>query len=67
MPKNGNIVVKKLGKWTIINKNDIVDTKMLKDFIYDQGENGCSEKQQNKCDDEFKFVPFGEWKGQGEY
>jgi hypothetical protein len=40
---------------------------MLKDFIYDQGENVCSQQDQSRCDDEFNYIPYGEWVGYGEY
>lgn len=56
-----------MGEWVILRKGDLIDTQMLNDFIYQQGDNACSVENQTKCDDEFSFIPFGRLTGAGEY
>ena len=67
VPTKGKIVVKKMGEWVVLNKGDLIESSMLEDFIYDQGESVCSLEDQTRCDDEFSYVPYGEWVGYGEY
>lgn len=40
---------------------------MLKGFVYDQGDSVCSMKDQSRCEDEFSYIPYGEWVGYGQY
>ena len=41
---------------------------MLKNFIYDQGSGEiCTDFNPGKCSDEFKYIPYGEWVGSGNY
>lgn len=40
---------------------------MLKDFIYDQGDSVCSMQDPTRCDDQFSYIPYGEWVGYGDY
>jgi len=67
-PENGKLVVKKYGKWTVLNNGDLIETSMLKEFIYDQDkETECSEEDKSKCNDKFSYIPYGEWEGKGNY
>jgi hypothetical protein len=34
-PLNGKLVVKKLGEWIVLNEGDLIETSMLKEFVYD--------------------------------
>lgn len=45
----------------------MIESSMLKDFIYDQGDKVCSQQDQTKCDDQFSYIPYGEWVGYGDY
>lgn len=39
---------------------------MLNDFIYDQKDNVCSIVDKTNCEDQFSYIPYGEWVGYGE-
>ena len=68
VPKNGDIVIMKFGQKVALNEGDIIHKDMLKNFIYDQGTGDiCSGFNPSKCTDEFKYVPYGEWVGTGNY
>jgi len=56
-----------MGKWVVLREGDLVETSMLNKFVYDQGQNACSTQNKGKCEDDFGYVPFGEWTGYGEY
>lgn len=64
-PKNGDLVVKKLGKQVVINEGDMVEASILKDFVYNQGENVCNTENEANCKDSFNYVSYGEWVGKG--
>jgi hypothetical protein len=40
---------------------------MLKNFVYEQNGNKCTETDQSRCTDELKFIPLGQWTGSGQY
>ena len=48
-----------MGKWVAVRKDDIIETEMLDSFIYDLSQNTCTEQNKEKCDDEFKYIPYG--------
>lgn len=66
-PVNGEIVVKKFGKDVVLQAGDIVDTDLMKEFLYDQGENTCTSENPGSCTDGFSYIPYGEWIGTGDY
>jgi hypothetical protein len=45
----------------------MIESAMLKDFVYDQGDSVCSEQDQTRCDDHISYIPYGEWVGHGDY
>lgn len=67
VPSNGSIVVQKQGEWVVLQEGDMIESAMLKDFVYDQGDSVCSEQDQTRCDDQFSYIPYGEWVGYGDY
>lgn len=45
----------------------MVETEMLKNFVYDQGEEACTTANQGRCDDTFSYIPYGSWVGSGKF
>ena len=64
-PKNGDLVVKKMGKQVVLNEGDMVHSSILKDFVYNQGKNVCNTENETNCKDTFNYVSYGEWVGKG--
>jgi len=64
-PKYGDLVVKKYGEQVVLNVGDIVETKIFKDFTYDQGKKTCNRDNLDKCQDSFSYVTMSEWVGKG--
>lgn len=56
-----------MGKWVVVRKGDLIEAERLKDFIYDQGEEACTIENQDRCNDQFSYIPYGSWTGEGEY
>lgn len=67
VPRNGNLIVKKLGEWIALREGDLIETDMLNSFVYDQGDEVCTINNKDRCDDQFSYIPYGEWTGRGEY
>ena len=44
---------------------DIVSTKMMENFKYEQGDNACSKENAGVCDDEFQYQTLSSWIGLG--
>lgn len=68
LPKHGKILITQNdGSTKELAVGDIVSTKLMSNFRYDQGENGCSiENQNTKCSDEFLYSTFSSWVGIGQ-
>lgn len=64
-PKNGDLVVKKMGKQVVLNEGDMVESSVLKDFVYNQGKNVCNSDNEINCKDSFNYVSYGQWVGKG--
>jgi len=62
-PRNGELVVKKMGEQVVLNEGDLIETSMLKNFVYNQGHKGCGTENQAACTDNFNYIPYGEWVG----
>jgi hypothetical protein len=58
-PKNGDLVVKKMGKQVVLNEGDMVESSVLKDFVYNQGKNVCNSDNEINCKDSFNYVSYG--------
>lgn len=56
-----------MGNWVALSQDDLVEASLLKDFIYEQDQDSCAFDNQGKCDDDFSYIPYGEWIGMGEY
>ena len=56
-----------MGEWVILKKGDMVETEMLNNFVYDQGEETCYVENQGRCDDTFSYIPYGQWVGHGKF
>lgn len=56
-----------MGEWIVLRKGDLIEAQMLKNFIYDQDEQACTFSDQTRCNDEFKYIPYGKWTGYGGY
>lgn len=56
-----------MGEWVVLNKGDMIETALLDNFIYDQENTVCTMEDKTRCDDEFSYIPYGEWVGYGEY
>jgi len=54
-----------MGEWIVLRKGDMIETELLKNFIYDQGEHVCTIENQARCDDKFSYIPYGSWTGLG--
>jgi len=66
-PQNGELVVKRMGNQVVLNEGDLVESSILKNFVYNQGHDGCSTDNQGACIDQFNYVPIGEWVGKGKF
>lgn len=42
---------------------DVVSTKLMKNFKYEQGEVACSDENKHVCDDEFLYTTLSSWIG----
>lgn len=56
-----------MGEWVVLRRGDMIDAKLLKNFIYDQEGKTCTVSDQSRCTDEFKYIPYGRWTGSGQY
>jgi len=65
VPKHGNLVVKQRGQQVVLTEGDLVQTSIFKNFVYDQGRDVCSTKNEAKCQDSFSYVTYSEWVGKG--
>ena len=52
MPHNGKILITEHdGTTRELKEGDIVQTQFMSNFIYEQGEGGCSLQNNEKCED----------------
>jgi len=42
-----------------------VQTSIFEDFVYDQGKEACSTKNEEICKDSFSYITYSEWIGKG--
>lgn len=66
-PRNGELVVKRMGKEVVLSEGDLIESSMLKEFSYQQGHEGCTAENLGACHDDFNYVPYGEWVGMGNF
>jgi len=45
---------------------DVVSTKLMENFKYEQGKDSCSPDNQYVCNDEFLYTTLSSWIGLGE-
>ena len=44
---------------------DVVSAKLMENFKYEQGENACTNDNEDTCDDEFLYTTLSSWIGHG--
>lgn len=54
-----------MGKQVVLQEGDLIESSMLKDFVYNQGHEGCGTNNRDACIDNFNYIPYGEWVGKG--
>jgi len=44
---------------------DIISTRLMENFKYEQGDNACAKDNKEVCDDEFLYTTMSSWIGLG--
>jgi len=66
LPKNGKILTTNHdGSMRELKTGEIVETELMKNFRYDQGEEVCSSQNKDKCQDSFTYSTMSSWVGTG--